>query len=313
MVYLQLCQRRPLGCYPTQPRELKSYLFFMQAEAADLQRELEALSGIAAASGGQPVARRSRESPSAVARGDSGDGAEKAAPAASEGGDDTFCCAMARFQAAGLEQLGAAEAGLKAALADFAALAAFVDGAAGAGASADVGALFGLLAAFAADLDAAHDENEAADAKAARRAERERQPPDQRRRGKHCDPRLNTSACKHSMLSTNMVKAALCVAVCSQLPVEMNKFPCNDVKVCQCLLTPDCLCFLSPGVPVRPATPTGPLRRRDKVLSDIRAYQRLRPEDRHMLLTEKVRGLVSPCSWPPGRGVLHSIPVRRGP
>ena len=52
---------------------------------------------------------------------------------------------MARFQAAAGRQLAEAEAGLRAALADAAA-----------------------LAAFAADLDAAHEENAAADAKARR-------------------------------------------------------------------------------------------------------------------------------------------------
>jgi len=38
----------------------------------------------------------------------------------------------------------------------------------------------------------------------------------------------------------------------------------------------------------RAAAPLGPLRRRDRVLTHIRAYQRLRPEDRHMLLPDKV-------------------------
>jgi hypothetical protein len=72
---------------------------------------------------------------------------------------------MARFQAAAGRQLAEAEAGLRAALADAAALAAYVDGG---GAASEAGALFGLLAAFAADLDAAHEENAAADAKARR-------------------------------------------------------------------------------------------------------------------------------------------------
>lgn len=31
-----------------------------------------------------------------------------------------------------------------------------------------------------------------------------------------------------------------------------------------------------------------PLRQRDRMLSHVRAFQRLRPEDRHALLTEKV-------------------------
>ncbi len=39
----------------------------------------------------------------------------------------------------------------------------------------------------------------------------------------------------------------------------------------------------------RAAAPLGPLRWRDRVLTHIRAYQRLRPEDRHMLLDKVPR------------------------
>ena len=188
-----------------------------QADATELRRSLEALATLAVE---QPA----------------GDGG------------DTSAAATARFRRDGLAQLGEAEAGLAAALCDYAALAAYVDGDRSPK-DPDPAALFGLLAAFAADLDAAHAENVAKDAGAARRAERERK---------------NARALR---------------TVKGQRQGTLD--PCGDQS----------------------GTPPGALRRRDRMLAQVRAYRRLHPEDRHLLLAGKARrqpDLYRSCALLPG-------------
>ena len=173
-----------------------------QADATELRRSLEALAALATEE-----------------------------PAAGGGGGDIFAAATARLRVDGLSALGEAEAGLAGALRDYAALAAYVGGERNPK-DPNPAALFGLLAAFAADLDAAHAENAAANARAARRAERERKG----------------------------VRASIA------LKGQRQGFG-GDLA----------------------GTPTGALRRRDRMLAQVRAFRRLHPEDRHLLQADKAR------------------------
>lgn len=174
-----------------------------QADATELRRSLEALAALAAEE-----------------------------PAGGVGEGDRFAAATARFRREGLAALGEAEAGLAGALRDHTALAAYVGGERNPK-DPDPAALFGLLAAFAADLDAAHAENAAADARAARRAERE----------------------KKGVRASKALKG-------------QRQGPGGDPA----------------------GTPPGALRRRDRMLAQVRAYRRLHPEDRHLLQADKARG-----------------------
>jgi hypothetical protein len=155
---------------------------------------------------------------------------------------------------------------LVAAKSQFQELAAYVNGAAKSSVS-DPQAFFSMLYTFAKDLDAAHADNTAADEKVTVPL------PDP-----HCCADLTKLSHKRHVWG--------CSGMCLPSPAKLKRQGCMGLQAARRAEKAEKR-GRKPALGGADASPP-PLRQRDRMLSHVRAFQRLRPEDRHALLTEKV-------------------------